>query len=245
MTSLSEFFDRHNRLLLAIASAGETSAVLKALNQTQEAPGDWRVLHFESFSILQTGVGKSNAAGAVSQELTTAGMNDRQYAGVLSFGIAGSLKSSLPIGSTVFASSAVLADEGTPFINDCDWTSLQTSGWAQTNFDSARTDWAEFLQKGADHSGIIATISTISGTDEVAKDYVSRTGALAEGMEGAAIAQVCLRFGVPFAEYRVISNSCGNRNINKLDIPTSFRRMKEVVQSWRFESAFKAEISAS
>lgn len=241
--TLSNFFDAKNRLLLAIASAGEVNAVLKALGLVEDAPGDWQSMHFESFSILQTGVGKANSAGAVSQELTRAQLEKRQFSGVLSLGIAGSLQSAVSIGSTVFASTVVLADEGTPFINNCDWTSLESAGWAQTTFKCATTDWAQCLQQSADHTGIIATVSTISGCDEIATDYLKRTGALAEGMEGAAIAQVCLRFGIPFAEHRVISNNCGNRNINKLDIPTSFKRMKEVVQSWGFETSPVATIS--
>lgn len=264
MNLFCDFFDEENSLLLAVASSGETQAVLAALGHSApatgnpgepgdfslasaqdsraaspgESLGDWQALHFPRFSLLQTGVGKANAAGAVARTLTHARASGKNYAGVLSFGIAGSLKQdSVKIAQTVFASKAVLADEGTPLINGCDWTSLERSGWAQTDFDTclfSASNWAQYLQEKADHSGPIATVSTISGSDQIAADYFKRTGALAEAMEGAAIAQVCAKFELAFAELRVISNYCGNRDIHKLDIPASFKRLKELVSSWGF-----------
>jgi futalosine hydrolase len=254
MKLLSDFFTDKQRLLLAVASAGETNAVLKALMQTQPqtithpqvgaqesdateavphgTTEDWKAIHLDNFSILQTGVGKANAAGAVSRELTLGAHDNRNYAGVLSFGIAGSLTSDVEIGSTVCASTVSFADEGTPSIQDREWTSLETAGWAQTYFPSEETCWVRYLQDNADHCGVIATVSTISGTDQIAEDYFKRTNAIAEAMEGAAIAQVCLRLGIPFAEFRVISNRCGNRNLHKLDIPTSFKKMREIIKRW-------------
>ncbi len=237
--SFSDFFSSNNRLLLAIASGGEYCAVLKALNQpVDETSEDWCASHFDSISVLKTGVGKTNSAGAVVHELTTAkAKNNRQYSAVLSFGIAGSLDEHVEIGSTVFGSAAVFADEGTPYLANQDWTTLEQSGWARTSFPQSEYPWNRHLSLSADHVGVIATVSTISGTNEIAGQYAKRTGALAEGMEGAAIAQVCSRLEVPFAELRVISNRCGNRDVNKLDIPTSFKRLIQVVQDWKFDTA--------
>ncbi|RTL39807.1 MAG: futalosine hydrolase [Candidatus Melainabacteria bacterium] len=233
MSTFSEFFSSEKRLLVAVASGGEYRAIIEALqHKIDDAAGDWRAQHFESFSLLQTGVGKANAAGAVTHELMSGNASRRNYAVVLSFGIAGSLQSHVEIGSSVFGSTVVFADEGTPFIAGQDWTSLEQSGWAQTSFHTSDCDWSQHLSANADHVGTIATVSTISGTDEIAAQYRQRTGALAEAMEGAAIAQVCQRLEIPFAELRVISNRCGNRNINKLDIPTSFKRLKQIVSEW-------------
>ncbi|HEY9733953.1 MAG TPA: futalosine hydrolase [Drouetiella sp.] len=233
--SFSDFFSRDKRLLLAVASGGEYGAVLKALNASDiETSRDWCAIHFDTFSVLQTGVGKANAAGAVTHEFMDGKSNDRNYSAVLSFGIAGSLAPQVEIGSTIFGSSAVFADEGTPCIGGQDWTSLEQSGWARTAFVQEEQPWTTHLSSTADHIGVIATISTISGTDEIASQYAKRTGALAESMEGAAIAQVCLQLELPFAELRVISNRCGDRNVNKLDIPTSFKRLIKVVQDWNF-----------
>lgn len=234
--SFSDFFNKNNRLLLAVASSGEYGAVLTALNKNvDETSEDWCASHFDSISILQAGVGKSNSAGAVAQELTVAEANNRRYGAVLSFGIAGSLDEQVKIGSTVFGSAAVFADEGTPSLTNQEWTSLEQSGWAQTAFRQSEYPWSQHLSSSADHVGVIACVSTISGTTEIAAQYAKRTGAIAEGMEGAAIAQVCSRLTVPFAELRVISNRCGNRDVNKLDIPTSFKRLTQVVQDWQFK----------
>ncbi|MBS1953326.1 MAG: futalosine hydrolase [Cyanobacteria bacterium SZAS-4] len=232
----SEFFDSNNRLLLAVASGSEFGAVLRALNQNiDETSEDWCALHFDSISILQTGVGKANAAGAVTHEISIAKANGRNYSAVLSFGIAGSLDENVKIGSTVFGTAAVFADEGTPHLANQEWTSLEQSGWARTSFQQNESPWSQHLSLSADHVGAIATVSTISGTNEIAAQYAKRTGALAEGMEGAAIAQVCSHLSVSFAELRVISNRCGNRDVNKLDIPTSFKRLTQVVQVWKFD----------
>lgn len=232
MSTFASFFNQDNRLLLAVASGGEYGAVLNAMNQSEENSGDWQARHFEVFTLLQTGVGKANSAGAVTRELVESTQQKRSYAGVLSFGIAGSLQTSVEIGSSVFATASVFADEGTPLVANRDWTSLEQSGWAQTNFPQQETDWSRHLSLCVDHTGVIATVSTISGTDEIAADYLKRTGALAEAMEGASIAQVCSRLNLPFAELRVISNRCGNRNVNKLDIQTSFKRLKQLVSDW-------------
>lgn len=235
MSTFSDFFSSQKRLLIAVASSGEQSAIIDALQQKIDgSAGDWRAQHFESFSLLQTGVGKVNSAGAVTHELMEGRESGRNYSAVLSFGIAGSLQSHVEIGSSVFSTSVAFADEGTPLVAGKDWTSLEQSGWAQTSFPIVEYDWTKHLSANADHVGIIATVSTISGTDEIAVQYKERTGALAEAMEGAAVAQVCQRLNIPFAELRVISNRCGNRNVNKLDIPTSFRRLRQIVAEWHF-----------
>lgn len=241
--SFSDFFSSNNRLLLAVASGGEYGAVLKALNQNvSDTSRDWSASHFDSLSVLQTGVGKSNSAGAVTHELTAGLANNRHYGAVLSFGIAGSLDDHVKIGSTVFGSAAVFADEGTPCLANQDWTTLEQSGWARTSFLQNEHPWTQHLSLSADHVGVIATVSTISGTNEIAAQYAERTGALAEGMEGAAIAQVCSRLEIPFAELRVISNRCGNRDVNKLDIPTSFKRLMQVVLDWKFVVACESRV---
>ena len=55
------------------------------------------------------------------------------------------------------------------------------------------------------------TVSMVSGDATVAAERAQRTGALAENMEGSAVAQVCFRFGVPLLECRGISNVAGDR----------------------------------
>lgn len=56
------------------------------------------------------------------------------------------------------------------------------------------------------------TVSLISGDANVAAQRFLRHQALAECMEGSAVAQVCQRFGIPMLECRGISNLAGDRD---------------------------------
>jgi futalosine hydrolase len=56
------------------------------------------------------------------------------------------------------------------------------------------------------------TVSTCSGTDDLARAMYARTGADVETMEGAAVAYVCRQFEVPLLHLRVISNWTGDRD---------------------------------
>jgi futalosine hydrolase len=80
-----------------------------------------------------------------------------------------------------------------------------------------------------DATGPIATVSTCSGTDARARWVRERTGALAESMEGAAIALVGVRLGVPAAELRVISNTTGDRAAQTWDMDGALHRLKNVI----------------
>lgn len=55
------------------------------------------------------------------------------------------------------------------------------------------------------------TVGMTSGDIQTAGARFRRFGALAENMEGSAIAQTCLLFDVPFLEFRGISNTAGMR----------------------------------
>jgi len=60
--------------------------------------------------------------------------------------------------------------------------------------------------------GVIATVSSCSGTDAAAGDVAARCGAIAEGMEGAAVGHAAAMLGIPFVEVRAISNTTGDRS---------------------------------
>jgi nucleoside phosphorylase len=76
---------------------------------------------------------------------------------------------------------------------------------------------------GAAKVGGVATVSTCSGTDVLAARVCERTGAVAEAMEGAAVALVGARLGVAAGEVRVISNTTGERSRQVWDLPTALR----------------------
>lgn len=66
--------------------------------------------------------------------------------------------------------------------------------------------------------GPIGTTSTITSTKNRAKLLERRFGVIAEAMEGAATAHVCLLLDVPFLEIRAISNMAGDRSQEGWDI---------------------------
>ena len=61
--------------------------------------------------------------------------------------------------------------------------------------------------------------------DEAARQVVQRTGATAEGMEGAAVALVAVRHALAFAELRVISNTTGRRAGQVWKLPEALARL--------------------
>jgi futalosine hydrolase len=77
--------------------------------------------------------------------------------------------------------------------------------------------------------GPIATVATVSGTDEAAMEVVRRTGAVAEAMEGAAVVHAAQRLHTPAIELRAISNTTGHRS----------------GQTWDLEAALAALAGAS
>lgn len=204
------------RVLLAVASELEA----KAVAGEAALPELWRAAPINnSTSIVITGVGKANAAAAIARAVAT-----EPPAAVISLGIAGALPTpdAPAIGDAVLATASVFADEG-----------IRTPGGFQTcremgfplgpgESDSFAPDAAlearVLSALSAPRRGVIATVSTCSGTNAAAAEVTGRTGAIAEAMEGAAVALACARLGVPFAELRVISNTTGDRDAQRWDM---------------------------
>jgi len=83
------------------------------------------------------------------------------------------------------------------------------------------------------------TVGMVSGDASVARERAKRTGALAENMEGSAVAQVCFRFGVPALECRGISNIAGERRKEHWRLKEAVGRCHAVVSALlkaRYES---------
>lgn len=62
------------------------------------------------------------------------------------------------------------------------------------------------------------TVSTCSGTEALSEALAVRSNADIETMEGAAVAWVCRRLGVPFVQLRCISNWTGDRAEGEWDV---------------------------
>lgn len=224
-------------LLVAVAAPNEARAILFALGLRLDlAPWHAVPLHdltpsgsppLPRADLLLTGVGKAAAAGAVARAI-----DPSRHRGVLSIGVAGALPGSgLAIGHALLASSCIFADEGVETPDG--YTDLASRGFPPGPWTgpAAPTDpalsapWARL----ADRTGPVATVSTCSGTDARAAAIAARTGALAEAMEGAAVAATAARLGRPFAEFRVISNTTGSSQ--QWDLPLALARLGDLARA--------------
>lgn len=183
------------------------------------------------------GVGKINAAA------TSAVMIDRyQPQLVINIGCAGAyLGSGLSIGNLVVASEEVLADEGVMVADG--WkdlrfmkiTSVKQGGLSCYNLLPLSRHASEKAMQLADYFGVSlvrgrsATVSTCCGTPTSGAELSGRWNALIENMEGAAVAQVCLRCGVDCLEIRGISNFVEERDLKKWDIPRAVEAAQRFV----------------
>ena len=183
------------------------------------------------------GVGKVNAAAA------SAVMIDRyQPQLVINTGCAGAyIGSGLVIGNLVVASEEVLADDGVVVADG--WKdlrymnipSVEQGGMSCYNTLPLSRHASEKAMQMADYYGVFlmrgrsATVSTCSGTRRYGEELSNRWNAVMENMEGAAVAQVCLRCGVDCLEIRGISNLVEERDLKKWDIPRAVEAAQRFV----------------
>ncbi len=202
-------------MLLAVAAPAELRAVLAGLGAADDGPSAWRErVVSPGVGVVLTGVGKANAAGAVGHVL-----RPEIHAGVLSVGIAGALPTlsgdpPLAILDAVAATACVFGDEGVQ--SPTEFRDLPSLGFPFGGFEGSGVpvdqEWLGELSGITGRAGAVATVSTCSGIDALARAVAARTGALAEGMEGAAVALVAHHLGVKCGELRVISNTTGDRD---------------------------------
>lgn len=212
-------------LVLAAAAPVETRAIVRGAMdagliaadseparsaEPHHSPTDWLPVALSGGSasrptvlLLQTGVGKVNAAGAVARLLA-----EHPAATVINLGICGLLPSfacvddpaceclqELRIGSSLLASASIYADEGVQ--TPSEFKSIGAMGFPLGPFADAgiepSPELAAILRPFTDGCRPIATVSTCSGTDALALEIATRTGAAGEAMEGAAIGHVIAR----------------------------------------------------
>jgi futalosine hydrolase len=80
--------------------------------------------------------------------------------------------------------------------------------------------------------GPSVTVSLVSGDEAVASTRSQRYRALAENMEGSAVAQTCLRFGIPVLECRGISNQAGDRRKDHWRVDLAMVHCHALVYRW-------------
>ncbi|MDF1808254.1 MAG: futalosine hydrolase [Phycisphaerales bacterium] len=225
------------RWLLAVAAPREVNAVLSAFDKhVIVIPKHWARCELnDRFDLVHTGVGKSNAAGAVAKVL-----DPERHIGVLSIGIAGSLPQSqsndkvrCDIGDVICASESVFADDGVQTPNE--FVSCSEMGFSIFGDGTDRCVHAqetiEWLKSFSDHVGSIACVSICSGTNERASQVFKTTGAICEAMEGAAVSLAAKRIDpvIRSAELRVISNTTGDRTEQEWDLEGALNKLEDVL----------------
>jgi len=219
------------RVLLVVAAPVEMKAVLAGIGAKADTPTPiWtRVEATPRFDVSLVGVSKANAAAGVALSLDPA-----RHACVVSVGIAGALpRSQGPLAnrSVVVADFCAHADEGMQTREG--FVDLGRMGFPLSDDPDQRhactPSVVDALRPIADAVGPIATVSLCSATDALATEIARRTEAIAETMEGAAVALVASRLGVAFGELRTISNPTGDRSSQTWDIKGALARLTDVL----------------
>jgi len=155
----------------------------------------------EDLRVAVTGAGRTNAGAVVGVALERYDVSR-----VVSTGVAGALPgSSLEVGDTVVGTHAVHADLGveTPDgFGGTEHLGFETSDGYYNSYP------LEVLPVEGKRGGI-ATVATVSASDESAERVAERTDALVETMETVAVAQVGRLADVPVSAVVGVSNHAG------------------------------------
>ncbi len=185
------------------------------------------------------GIGRVNTASFLTEEIIR-----RRPEGVLLVGCGGAYHGSgLSIGDIAVAESEFSADEGV--IDETGFRSmeevgipvLKKQGVEYFNLFPVNATLADRLFECAQaedltaEKGSLITVSATSGTKQRADIINKGIGALCENMEGAAAAHICLKYDIPFAELRGISNMAGQRR--PFDIIAAMTAVGKVLRKFR------------
>jgi len=204
--------------LIAAATKDEVADFVRSRDETDEVLG--RPVYGDDPRVLVTGVGRSNAAASVALALERYDA-DR----VVSCGVAGALPgSSLKVGDTVIGTHAVHGDLGVA-------TPEGFGGAEHLGFETTDGYYNAYPLEELDAEGErggIATVATVSATDETAREVADRTDALVETMETVAVAQVARLFGVSASAVVGVSNHAGENR--EFDFETGAAALDDAVR---------------
>ena len=189
------------------------------------------LLEGASVVVVQCGVGKVNAAMCAQTLCIHYGVSH-----LVNTGIAGSLNASLDIGDLVISRDAMYHDF------DCVHfgyemgrvPGMDTAAFpADSTLIAMASAAAEDVNPGHSTIGRVATGDLFVAEKEAKNAIIAKTGALCTEMEGAAIAHVCYRNGVPFVILRAISDKADDSA--EMDYPTferiSAHRCAQITQT--------------
>jgi futalosine hydrolase len=222
---------RQETKLLELALGSVTHVITPGFTTVVGALGSLPIV------ICVSGIGKINAAAATATQIER-----HQPQLVINAGCAGAYPGSgLAIGDLTVASVEILGDEGA--ITSNGWLGLQEMNLpyiikgTQRYYNEIPISRlaAEKAMQLADYCGVsltrgrFVTVSTCSGSLPRGEELVRRCGAIVENMEGAAVAMMCLRYGVDCLEIRGVSNLVEERNMKAWDIPRAVEAVQRFV----------------
>ncbi|MCB9752544.1 MAG: futalosine hydrolase [Myxococcales bacterium] len=181
-------------------------------------------------ALAAIGVGKVAACAGLVEQLAA-----RRPAAVVLFGICGVYPPAhggdgpaLEVGDVCLVGRDQLADEGVE--HERGFTELARLGFPVTGPFTADP---ELTVAAAAALGVPAvdgaTVSTCSGTDGRSRALATRAGARVESMEGAAVAYVCQRRGIPMVQLRAVSNRTGDRARGGWDLKRAVAAVQDAV----------------
>ena len=196
----------------------------------------------QAVALQHSGVGKANAAATAAMLLDSLCPE-----AVLCFGCAGAYPGSgLQIGDLILASEEIYGDEGA--MTSDGFLDMEGLGFPLVETGGER--WfnrfpADPELLGSNHRliaaqtgkgrrvavGPLVTVSACSGTVVLGRELARRTGGLGENMEGAAVAQLCARFGVPFFEVRGISNLVEERDLSRWELDAAAAAAQQAIRA--------------
>ncbi|MBW2503815.1 MAG: futalosine hydrolase [Deltaproteobacteria bacterium] len=183
-----------------------------------------------SICLAHTGVGKAAASAAATSLALSF-----QPSALWQFGCGGAYPcSGLRPGDLALADLEIFGDEGVATASgfqslaEMDLVMRQTKAGPLFNawpVNDPLTAWAEgplrqhcAKRKKGFLKGPFLTVSCCTGTSELARTRSSRANVICENMEGAAVALACHQLGIPFLEFRGISNLVEPRNTQNWDL---------------------------
>ena len=217
-----------------ISAVAFESALIRRRAEGRRAlePGIWAGrLASQSVVHVRSGVGTANAAWAA-----TVLMERYKVSKVINFGIAGAYPGSgLKLLDVAAAEEEGYADAGIALAGGVAGMKEMGLGMlrrgSRVYYDSFPMDRG-LLSKAlgcVDASGRFLTVAQATGTSERARELQGRFGAIAENMEGAAVAHVAARYGVPALELRGISNFVEDRDTDRWEKTPAAKHSQEAL----------------
>ena len=219
-------------IALLAAVPFENEQLRPRLNQQLEDCWTGRIADHDVL-LTHCGVGKANAAAAACELILRHAPRM-----MILFGCGGAYPNSrLQTGDLAVATAEIFGDEGSltpdgfldleqlrlPLFSSDRQTLYNSIPLVSVSSEQLLSQLRAFIapQGRCVKSGAFVTVSSCSGTTAAGTKLEARTGGICENMEGAAVALVCHKRGIPLLELRGISNMVEDRDPRRWDLPAA------------------------